>query len=145
MITQLIVSNYYAVLSTIKTLMLQLYQNCFYRIMVLKYVTQNALKTLLTLIKFLPKFFFFNRMFAWKVTISILKCVTNVSNYVAGIMGIYTKMPKYHIFPIKPSQKSYFDPEFFLCQMYHFLIILKSVTFVSFIVINFSRLITAFS
>ena len=144
MITQLIVSIYYAVISTIKTFMLQMYQNCFYMILVLKYVTNNTLKIHLTLIKFSPKFFF-NRIFSWKLTISILKCVTNVSNYVAGIMGIYTKMPKYHIFPIKPSQKSYFDPEFFLCQMYHFLIILKSVTFVSFIVNNFKRLVTAFS
>ena len=39
-------TNVDAVLSTIKILMLQMYQNCFHRILVLKYVTQNALKIL---------------------------------------------------------------------------------------------------
>lgn len=144
MITQLIVSIYYAVLSTIKTLMLQMYQNCFYRIFVLKYVTKKYLEDTFDTHQIFTKVVFYNRMFSWKVTISTLKCVTNVSNCVARIMEIHTKMPKGHIFPIKPSEKSFFDPEFLFCQMYHFLI-LKSVTFVSFIVNNFRRLVTAFS
>ena len=75
------------------------------------------------------------------MAIFIHKHVTIVSKCVAIIMGIDIKMLNDYIIPIKPLEKLYRNPELVFWQMYHFSI-WKPVTFVSFIVNNFGRLVT---
>ena len=75
------------------------------------------------------------------MAIFILKHVTIVSKCVAIIMGIDIRMLNDHIIPIKPLEKLNRNQKSKFWQMYHFLIC-KLVTFVSFIVNNFGKLVT---
>ena len=78
------------------------------------------------------------------MSILIIELVINVSIFVTGAIGIDIGMPKDHILPYFPSKICFSSPDSFFRQLYHFWSC-NSVTFVSFIVNSFERLVTATS